>query len=517
MSINTPISDAGNKKFNALQSVDYATSEDIGKIFGQEHTITSYLWENVDKETFISAIKSAIESIKQEEIYASWSEWEIYRINIADTKGNVRELLVAKKRFDNNPDNEYSLHERIWKLVQEWDAVQVPKLWWKFSHKGDNYIVMDFIRWKTLYHKIAEWIIEKKAKEMEASATWKTEIEKNIAYQQASNLRNRINSAKSDSDVEHIFLEWYEYDSKKTDEAFYRERGTVKIFWNDEWEKYRDELRDFIKKMHENWFYHRDLHEKNIIFGDDGKIYVIDFGKSIYFDPKKWKPSKKNIYEEQMWEMIWSYSEDEDIIWQIKWLTKQKQDEENENFVRQAKEESKKLMEGAKIIEAIDFAKIKNKKIKNMIVKYFWWFEQFKKEVDKEEKSGYTINSFLDVSDSDLVLSLFSITGENLKYLLETNIYDSKKKQIDWIKKIRYPKLWKEAWESLFGNDDNIDEKFLYEVLNKMWNQKGYQEIYNGKNLNFLGELKPMLDIAKKLVKIKEIQWYLESIRNAAE
>ena len=29
----------------------------------------------------------------------------------------MKKLLVAKKRFDNNPDNEYKLHEKISELV----------------------------------------------------------------------------------------------------------------------------------------------------------------------------------------------------------------------------------------------------------------------------------------------------------------------------------------------------------------------------------------------------------------
>ena len=53
------------------------------------------------RQELIAAIKSAIELIKKEDIYASWSEWEIYMIKIADTKGGTRDLLVAKKRFDN--------------------------------------------------------------------------------------------------------------------------------------------------------------------------------------------------------------------------------------------------------------------------------------------------------------------------------------------------------------------------------------------------------------------------------
>ncbi len=474
-----------------------------------------------DPKIFEDQMKVLIDKINtsdKNEIYASWSEWEIFVITVLDDNWEQKELLVAKKRFDNNPDNEYSLHERIWKLVQEWEPVQIPRLWWMFSHKWDNYIIMDFIKWKTLYHKIAEWIIEAKAKQIEASATWKSEMEKNVAQQQANNLRNRIKSAKSDSDVDHIFLEWYEYDSKKADEAFYKERGKIKIFWSKEWEKYRLALRKFIKKIHENWFYHRDLHEKNIIFWDDGKLYVIDFWKSIFINPKKWKLSKKNIYEEQIWEMIWAYSEDEDVVRQIKWLTKEKQDEENEIFSNEAKERAKELRKGSMIVETIDFDKIKSKKIKNMVKKYFWGFEQLKKQVLNEEKWEHTIDSFLDVDDSDFIISLFSMTKENADLLLESSIPNREKQILDKIKNIRYLKLWEKSRINLFWSDDwSIDRNFLQEVLNKMRNKKGYEDIYKDKRLDFLRELKPMLDNAKTLVKIKEIQLCIDDIRKVAE
>lgn len=518
MTINTPGRGWDDSNLHTLDSVNQSTSSEIWRTISQEYTITSYLGENPDKEELIAAIKSAIELIKKEDIYASWSEWEIYRIKIADTKGNTRDLLVAKKRFDNDPDNEYTLHDRIWKLVQNWDPVKVPKLLGRFSHDGDDYIVMDFIKWKTLYHKIAEWIIEAKAEQIEASATWKSEMEKNVAQQQANNLRNRIKSAKSDSDVDHIFLEWYEYDSKKADDAFYRERGKIKIFWSEEWEKYRLALRNFIKKIHENWFYHRDLHEKNIIFWDDGKIYVIDFWKSIFIDSKKWKLSKKDIYEEQVWEMIWSYSEDEDLIWQIKWLTKEKQDEENEILSNEAKERAKELKKGSMIVEIIDFDKIKSKKIKNMIKKQFWWIDQLKRQLSKEEKWEHTVDSFLDVDDNDFIISLFSMTEENADLLVNLSIPNREKQILDKIKNIRYTKLWEKSRIDLFGSVDwSIDVKFLQEVLNKMRNKKGYEEIYKDKRLDFLRELKPMLDNAKILVKMKEILFCVEDIRNAVE
>lgn len=516
MTINTPGRGWDDSNLHTLDSVNQNTSNEIWRTIWCEYTITSYLGENPDKEELITAIKSAIELIKKEDIYASWSEWEIYRIKIADTKGNTRDLLVAKKRFDNNPDNEYTLHDRIWKLVKDWDPVKVPVLRWKFSHEGEEYIVMDFIKWKTLYHKIAEWIIEAKAKQIEASAAWKTETEKNIAYQEAYNLRNRIKSAKSDSDIDHIFLEWYKYDTKKTDESFDRKKLKVQIFWSEEWKKIKKELWDFIEKIHKAWFYHRDLHEKNIIFWDDGKIYVIDFWKAFFKDPKEWKPSDTEVYVIDMWEQEWVYVRDGEILSIISKMTKTKDDEEWEELAKQRIEEAKKLTKGAMVIEWLDFKKIKSKKILNRIKKYFWSYEQLKKKVEKEDKWKYTVDSFIWVSDEDFILTLFSITRENLESILTEEIPATKDRLLNKIKDKRSFKLWKQSWVHLFWEDDEvIDISFLSNVLKQIDNKTGYEEIYKNRWLSYSSDLLPMIENTKRLLKIEEVKWYLEEIYNA--
>ena len=518
MTINTPGSRWDNLNLHALNIVNQNTSSEIWRTIWREYTITSYLGENPDREILISAIKSAIELIKREDIYASWSEWEIYRIKIADTKGHTRELLVAKKRFDNNPDNEYTLHDRIGRLVKEWDPVKVPVLRWKFSHEGDEYIVMDFIKWKTLYHKIAEWIIEAEARQIESNATWKTETEKNIASSKAFNLRHQIKSAKSDSDVDSIFLKWYKYDSQKADEAFDREKLKVQIFWSEEWKKIIKDLWDFIKKMHKAWFYHRDLHEKNIIFWDDGKIYVIDFWKTFFKDPKEWGPSDIQVYDVDIWEQERSYIKDEEILGIINNITKTKEQEEWEAFSQQLRERAQELTKGTMVIQLVDFKKIKSKKILNLIKKYFGWFEQFKRELEKEGKSQIKITSLTWwIEDYDLLILLFSQTKENLDYLLNTEIPQRKSIELGKLRQKWIDKYSSDDWDENFENpNNNIDEKInkLKDFTDKMRKKESDYEKYYSK-MNFLGELKPFMNSIKELIEIQKVETYLNAIYNA--
>jgi len=515
MTINTPQNNKDGSNLWNLYTISQSSSDRILDNFWKENKIILFLWESADPETVMKSIEDSIDEIKKHNFYAFWSEWEIYKIIAVDKDHGIRKLLVAKKRFDNNPDNEYKLHEKISELVGDWDTVKVPKLRWQFQSKWYNYIVMDFIEWKTLYHKIVEWIIGAKAKQIEANATWKTEAEKNIASCEAFDLRHKISGAKSDSDVDHIFWKWYEYDSNKTKEAFDREKWKVKIFWSEEWKKIKAELKWFIDMIHKNWFYHRDLHEKNIIFWDDGKIYVIDFWKSFFKDPKEGEPSTKDIYIVDIWEQTWRYPEDECILNIIEWVTKTEEDEENEEFAKQKKAEAKNLTKGEMVIESIDFSKIKSRKIKNGINDHFWWIDQLKRAIKKESKRVYTVDDFIDTigEPEDFTLILFSITKENLDSILMEWIPNAKKIILKKIKDKRNEKLEEKDWNKLFGEGD-VDVNKLNEVL-KNWNKEWYEEIFSYMNVSNLKDIKPMQVMVKTIKDIEIIEQYLLDIKQA--
>lgn len=224
--------------------------------------------------------------------------------------------------------------------------------------------------------------------------------------------------------------------------------------------------------------------------------------------------SKQDIYEEQLWENIWVYSHDEDIVREIQWLTRTPDDEDIEAFLKQNKEKNKKLTEGDMLIEKIDFSKIKSRKILNKIKKNFWWSEQLKMQVKNEGKYKYTIDSFLGINDKDLILSLFSMTNENLQDLLKYGILKSKSIIIKEIKDIRYHKLWEQSRINLFWiKDENIKVEDLVNTFNQMWDKKGYDHLY--KKLDFLRDLKPMRDNSKRILQVEELKSYLEALNSA--
>lgn len=45
-------------------------------------------------------------------------------------------------------------------------------------------------------------------------------------------------------------------------------------------EEKKDSALETIKYLHENAIYHNDITSRNVILGDDGKVYILDFGNA---------------------------------------------------------------------------------------------------------------------------------------------------------------------------------------------------------------------------------------------
>lgn len=61
-----------------------------------------------------------------------------------------------------------------------------------------------------------------------------------------------------------------------------REMLEAHMKWSpEEFAAYRTALRSEIDKLHNARIYHRDLHLGNVMFGEDGKVSLIDFGDAV--------------------------------------------------------------------------------------------------------------------------------------------------------------------------------------------------------------------------------------------
>lgn len=91
------------------------------------------------------------------------------------------------------------------------------------------------------------------------------------------------------------------------------------LFEESESKEIRKQLRTFIQKFHENKLYHRDLggNPRNIMFGEDGKVYIIDFGKGI--EASGVSSSGEEVYHDALHNG--RYDDDFSIVTLIKNLT----------------------------------------------------------------------------------------------------------------------------------------------------------------------------------------------------
>lgn len=255
------------------------------------------------------------------------SEGEIYRVPVLLPDHKTKYYLVAKKRYDNDVKHEYKHHKDTLSILEksQYTQVWVPKLYGKFEAiDGSELLVMEYIRWKTLYAKVIEAYL--------------------ATFLQWHNYEKiRINN---DKDAEQILVNYFRTDKVKEiidtvvyDPLYYtNEKNIVKesenfghtvkkhkvwlsLFEADAGQKIVQALEWFFKILHQNGIYHRDIwaNLRNIIIDKDNKPYIIDFGKSTKIDPIHGIPEKK-IYHPDKNEL--PFEKDEAIIDIIKAYTK---------------------------------------------------------------------------------------------------------------------------------------------------------------------------------------------------
>lgn len=397
-----------NKLIKSINQSKELSEESKNKIFStlekpQEQDGYSpeidFFEDNLDDKTIEIILNKIQEKESKKDYYARWSEWIIFKIEIEDENWNITEYLVAKKRYDHNVIKEYDIQREVQRLLPIWDdIVRIPKLKAKIANfNEESYIIMEFIKWKTIYQKTIEEFLRKR---------WFWEF----------NFTN-------DTEATNYFWKFLgierntDENLNKLDQEYNRLAQGVKLFDSETWKKYAKAMEKFLDTMHKHWIYHRDIHAKNIIIWNDNKIYIIDFGKSIIIDPEKNNISKNEIYTEQVWEQTWKYPEDETWISIIKWLTKSEEDEENEEWVKNHIKKEKELTQKINSWDSV--------------ISYFNWlpkwfkiqmkWEQFRKQVEKEWKSSkrISLDTFLESKWDELTIYLFAQSIENIENILQ--------------------------------------------------------------------------------------------------
>ena len=304
--------------------------------------------------------------------FASWTEAKIYKMHIPWKQEDV---LVVKRKYKWTSLEEFDIHSKAkeieFLLKQKWidNNVHIPALFHHFNKDGEEYILMEYIKWKTLYLMIIESILKNET----------------IKYWE------KIKDIESQKDFYHIFYTMLKnqklWDLTREDFDKLDIKDIKKILWNDEWYleeldietdedgenilKYLywllkeqwvlniniDSIKDmwwlkinkflfdivnredfkwlwflsttqalflsknlwqFLREMHDNWLYHRDIwnNTRNIILTQsENWLYIptiIDFWKSVIVDKNL---SDNEVYiEENADSTSTRYANDEMII-----------------------------------------------------------------------------------------------------------------------------------------------------------------------------------------------------------
>lgn len=334
------INDIKNKTLepNSIETDKEKRKETAQELIANMNIKKSYEHSNISEYEIKQIVEILDKMDLEKDWHSKWSEWVIFKVRIQDEEGNFKEYIAAKKRYDNDPDNEWKIHKKVEDIIKEKmpdSIVKVPELKAVITLGSlEKFIIMEFVNGKTLYQLELEEIFKR----------W------NIP----------TGEIQSDMEAEGLLFKMLNLnpmskkDSEQTQKRYYQEMKMIKLFNPEQWKKFKDELKKFLQEMHKEWIFHRDgSNPRNIMIHEDGSLYVIDFWKSTWI--KDGKINEKDIYEKQEGEnMIGVYPRDEEILWEISWLTKDEEDMEIETFKEEQKQKVKSIQSDRSIFEYIN-------------------------------------------------------------------------------------------------------------------------------------------------------------------
>jgi tRNA A-37 threonylcarbamoyl transferase component Bud32 len=264
-----------------------------------------------------SFAKNLLDEMRQNEkrhFLTAGSEGEIYRF-----RTDSGDFIIAKRRFDSRngisgTDKECDLQRAARKIAKTCDGVAVPKIFSRIPdpEQGWEYIVMECVRGKTLWTLALESLAN-----AEQSAQFALDISAEIHpilrfYEDRSRFLIKYDN---DTEAELGIIEHYREIAAKTGQpdpglrvreadgrtsfpnlksSLDANLAKVPVFSSAAIAHIVAKLRPFLTKLHEQGIYHRDLNVRNLMIGEDGLIYVIDFGKGA-----RSTPNDDSVYDAQ--------------------------------------------------------------------------------------------------------------------------------------------------------------------------------------------------------------------------
>ncbi len=248
--------------------------------------------------------------------FANWQDGEIFMLDLWEW-----EKVSVVKRKDTSW-REISCHKKATELLNQIDSgVKVPELYDSFIDWDSEYIVMEYIDWKTLYNLSLEKIVEKIITEtLEKDIEWVLQLDLE-RFRDDVSINGKVNF-KTDRDAETYLktillllysngvikddprTETYNWSMKSyltLEKTYNKYFDNINVFSEEDWRKLWSKIRTALTHMNSHWFSHRDLwwNMRNIMFeyNTDWEIVpvIIDFWKSTFWN---WWID----YESPMWQ-----------------------------------------------------------------------------------------------------------------------------------------------------------------------------------------------------------------------
>jgi serine/threonine protein kinase len=301
------------------------------------------IWDIIWELTIEELENEVIEFINTNPIeFAFWTEAKIYKMHIPWKKEDV---LVVKRKYKWTSTSEFYLHskakeiELLLKHKQIENNVHIPTLFHHFNKEWEEYILMEYIKWKTLYLMIIESILSKQTiaywdrikdenakkefyyvfydilkdkgnldldfwefsslsideiKNILSDENWilkEIDIENDLDWENILKylywMINDLNIEKNNIDAVMEMTWWLKINKFLYDLINNSNLSKLWIFSTIQWLHLSKNISKFLTEMHSEGLYHRDLgsNTRNIILTKwDDWLYIaniIDFWKSI--------------------------------------------------------------------------------------------------------------------------------------------------------------------------------------------------------------------------------------------
>lgn len=242
------------------------------------------------------------------------SEGEIYRLRTANG-----DFIIAKRRYDsvggvNGTSNECKLQQEAFNIARDFEGVAVPRIFTRIPdpEEGWEYVLMECVKGKTLWTLALESIVNAK-KTVQGSLDVSSETNPiRRFYEERATFETKFDN---DTEAELQVIEHYRLIAEELGlpdpgmrvrevnggvslpnlkKYIDEDLAKIQIFDSETISHVAAVLRPFLAKLHEKGIYHRDLNVRNLMIGEDGLVYVIDFGKGV-----KSAPNDDSVYHAQ--------------------------------------------------------------------------------------------------------------------------------------------------------------------------------------------------------------------------